>query len=273
MANKVYIGADGNWATNASWSPSGVPAYPDNVRIPAGSGNITLGLDQSAVWLGNITVESGYTQPIGNSTNYLQVRGNFTLDYAGEGTAYIDIGNSPMSAVNVYKTARATEGLRGLYLKCSAVTVINVVDGQVGIAALSFETSTVATLRAVGSSASVWVGAGCTLTTFSQLDGDNILNCAATTVNVYGGTLRTRGIGAITTLMAEGGEIFPESSGTITTLTAHGGTFDFLQSGTPRTVTTLNNNPGSTVKYDPAVLTITNRSAPDAPIVINTSLP
>jgi len=273
MADKVYIGADGNWATSASWSPSGVPAYPDNVRIPAGAGNISLGLDQSAVWLGNITFEKGYTQTVGNSTSYLQIRGNFTLDYAGTGAAYIDIGNSPMSVVNVYDAARAATGYSGLYLKATNLTLLNVVQGQVGIAAKAFETSTVTTIRSVGSSASVVVGSGCALTTFSQIDGDTVLNCAATTVNVYGGTLRTRGIGAITTMTAEKGDIFPESTGTITTINAHGGTFDFLQSGAARTVTTLNHNPGATVKYDPASLTITNRSAPDAPIIINTSLP
>jgi hypothetical protein len=273
MANKVYVGADGNWSTSASWSPSGVPAFPDNVRIPAGAGNITLGLDQSAVWLGNITVESGYSQPIGNATNYLQVRANGTFEYSGTGLAYIDLGNSPLTAANIYSSARAASGYRGLYLKASAITTLNVTDGQVGVAAQAFETSTITTIRAVGKNASVWTGAGCTLTTFSQIEGDSILNCAATTVNVYGGTVRTRGVGAIGTLMVERGTVYPESSGTITTLNAHGGTVDFLGSGAARTLTNLNQNPGSTVKYDPASLTITNRNAPDAPIVINSSLP
>lgn len=68
MANKTWVGTDtgneGDWGTAANWSPSGVPVATDDVRIPAGSNAITGTLNQSAVALGDVIVEEGYTAAI-----------------------------------------------------------------------------------------------------------------------------------------------------------------------------------------------------------------
>jgi hypothetical protein len=103
-----------------------------------------------------------------------------------------------------------------------------------------------------------------TLTTFTQQDGDAVLGCAATTVNHNGGSLETRGSGAITTLNNAAGAITTcNSTGTITALNCYG-TADFTKSTSARTVTTPKYGKGGSIKFDPGVLTRTNEIAPIA---------
>lgn len=271
MANKTWAGTDGNYGTAGNWSPSGVPEAGDHVRIPASSSqSITSGLDQSAVAIGDFIVEEGYTGTIGTSAGYLQIDPN-RFEFNGSGQAFIDIGSAAID-VQVLGTANADTGERGLYLKGSAIDELAVIGGNVGVAAIHGETATVTTCRITGATADVWLGAGVTLTTLRINAGTCRLRCAATTVNVYSGTLYTEETGAVTTINVEGGTVYPNSSGTVTTLNAEGGTTDFTKSGLARTVTTLKQNPGSTITYDPAVLTITNRSAPDDPVTLRASV-
>lgn len=272
MANKTWAGTDGNYGTAGNWSPSGVPSTGDHIRIPASSSqSITSGLDQSAVAIGDFIVEEGYTGTIGTAAGYLQIDPD-RFEFNGSGQAFIDIGAAEID-VQVLGTAAAATGERGLYLKGSAIDELAIIGGNVGVAAIHGETATVATCRVTGANADVWIGAGVTLTTLAVSAGSVRLRCAATTVTVYGGTLYTEEAGAITTVNLEGGTIYPNSSGTITTLNAEGGTADFTRSGLGRTVSTLKQNPGSTLTYDPAVLTITTRSAPDDPVSLRASKP
>lgn len=275
MANKTWIGTDGNYGTAGNWSPSGVPTTGDSVYIPAGGGSITSGLDQSAVTdVAKFEVAAGYTGTIGSAAGYLQidlVNSTGIFIFAGTGTAYIDLGNSAV-AVNVRDTAVPLPGFHGLYLKGSGLTTLNAIQGDIGLAAIFGETSTLTTARAVTDRVRVHIGSGTTLTTFYQTAGDNQLDAAATTVTVWGGTLTTRGVGAVTTMTVYDGTVYPESTGTITTLNANGGDVVFNQSGASRTVTTLAHNYGATVVYDPNVLTITNRSAPNGPVRASLSL-
>lgn len=270
MANKTWAvasGVNGNYGTAANWSPSGVPIAGDNVRIPVGSGNISSGLDQSAVAIADFIVELGYAGSIGSVTEYLKIDPD-RFDFSGNGVAYINLGSAAI-APSVYNTATPGTGLRGLYLLGSALTVLNAVKGSIGVASRIGETSTVATIRCLG--ASVYVGSGVTLTTFYQTAGDSEVHCACTTITCYGGKLKTAELGAITTITVEGGEVKSESSGTVTNVNANGGTVDALGSGIARTWTNLKQNPRSTVKYSPSVLTITNRLAPDYPISLTAS--
>lgn len=266
MANKTWVGTatPGDWSVAGNWSASGVPSNGDNVRIPAGSSAITAGLNQSAVALGDVIFEEGYAAQVGTSTGYLQIDPD-RFEYWGGGTTanYIDLGSAAIS-IRIYGSPSASTGYRGLYLKGSALATVDIFDGKVGIAYLAHETSTVTTLRvATDSTASVWAGPGLSLTTYLQEGGDNRLYCAATTVTCQRGTLRTFGTGAITTYNHNGGNSYPNSTGTITTMNINAGAVDFIESMASRTVTTLKQNPHSLLRYDPAVLTITNRSAPD----------
>jgi hypothetical protein len=242
----------------------------DNVRIPAGSGAITGG-DYSATAIADFVVEDGYSATIGAAGVPLIIDPD-AFRFYGSGESYIDLHTANITA-EIFKTAPPAIGLRGLYLTGSNIGTINVVGGYLGVASRSGETSTVATIRVVGSNADVWVGKGCSLTTMYQTEGKSEQRCASTTTTVYGGKLWTKETGAITTLNVRGGDVFPESTGTIGTLNADAGSASFLGSGAPRTVTTLKQNPGASVAYDPAVLTVTNRSAPDYPIRLDSSEP
>ena len=184
--NRTWVGTtSGDYSVSTNWSPAAVPLVTDNVRIPAGSPAITAGLNQSAVSLGDFIVEDGFANTIASSAAYLQIVCSRFLFY-GTGLSYIDIGTSAI-APQVFKTAAAAQGYRGLYLKGSAITTLSVMGGKVGLASLAFETATATTVRVTGSG-SVWIGAAATLTTLLQERGDSVLRSAATTVRVHGGT-------------------------------------------------------------------------------------
>lgn len=245
MANRTWLGS-GSWATAGNWAENSVPVAGDNVRITAGAGSITAGLNQSAVALGYVIVEPGYTGTIGvapvltsgatAAAVYLQIVCT-RFEFSGTGNAWIDIGTSAISP-QIFDTANPSAGNRGLYLKGSAIATLNVTKGKVGLAHYMGETSTCTTLRCAGKNAGVWCGSGVTLTTFYQSAGDSELKCAATTVNFHGGKLKTRETGAITTINVYGGDLLPESTGTITTLNQYDGLVDFTGSAAARTVTT-----------------------------------
>lgn len=270
MANKTWIGTDGDYSVAGNWSPSGVPLAGDVVHLPAGAGAISAGLTQSGVALAEFVVEEGYTGLIGSSAGYLQITTTI-FRYSGKGVAYIDLSASACSP-EIRDSADASFGSRGLYLLGSALNVVNVINGDVGLAARFAETSTAATVRVVGAKAAATLGAGVTLANFYQTGGAATLRCAATVATVWGGELTTLDAGAIATMHVNGGIVHSESTGTITTLNANGGEIDFTGSGATRTVTTLNQNAGSVVTYDPAVLTITTRNAPNGPVRVSYDL-
>lgn len=263
MATKKWIGTDGSYSTSGNWSPSGVPSAGDTVRLPAGGGDITAGLNQSAVAIDAFIVEEGYSGDIGSDAGYLQLDTDVFI-YHGTGVAYVDLGSTTVSP-DIVKAADAQDGEHGLYLKGSGIATLSITQGDVGLAALVGETATATTVRVMESGAKCELGPGCTLTTVTNNAGELLLRAAATTLNVVGGTTRTRETGAITTVNQYGGTIYPQSSGTITTHNLYGGTADFSHSGIPRTVTTLNQHARTTSEliYDPAVLTITNHGTPE----------
>lgn len=246
-----------------------IPRTDDDVRIPAASIQaIDEGLDQASVAIGDFIVEEGYNEAIG--TNVSGVITNLRIDpnrfeFFGNGASYIDITTAAIP-VQVFGTASAVAGARGLYLIGTAISTLSVVSGSVGIAVNHGELSSVTTARIVGPSASVWFGEGCTLTTLENTDGESKVRCAATTITIQGGTVYTEEVGAVTTVTQNAGLFYGNSTGTITTLTGNGGLASFLKNGSSRTITTYAQNPGHDIEYNPNILTITNESAPNGPI-------
>jgi hypothetical protein len=266
MANKTWLGNDsgneGDWATAANWSPAVVPTTGDDVRLVADYNNaVTAGLDQSAVAVGDVIVEEGFTSAIGTATAELQIDPN-RFEFSGSGTSYIDLGSAAIPA-QILGTANADSGKRGLYLFGSALTIVNVEAGSVGLASRHGDTGTITTVRINGSGADLWLGEGLTLTTLDILAGVAALRCGATTVNIYGGELTTAEVAAITTLTIHGGEAVLNATGTVTTLNHEGGTVELTQSGATRTITTYNPQNGATLHRNPAV-TFTTFNLPTA---------
>lgn len=278
MATKTWISVSTtDYGTAGNWSPSGVPVTGDVVRIPPGTAAITAGLNQSAVVLDGFYVEPGYSAAIGTISANLQVTVDTGLPFvfAGQGQAYIDIGSSAISPI-INNTSTVAAGLGfGLYLIGSAIATLTVNRGSVGLAARGGNTSTAATVNSdfisnQAGDVTLYLGAGCTLTTVNQTGGTLTVNSAATTITTLAGTLFVAGTGAVTTLTNNGATCYPTSTGTITTCNANSGITDFTRSQVARTVTTLaTQGNDAVIVYDPSFLTVTNKLAPSsAPVQI-----
>lgn len=221
-----------------------IPQTAENVRIPAGAGSISSNLDQSAVAINGFYVEPGYEGTIGAATGYLRIDPDI-FEFEGDGgVAYIDIGTAAIGP-RIRNTVAPDPGGRGLYLRGTAMSVVDIQAGSVGIASLPGELSTATTVRIVGK-ADVWLGAGLTLTNFHQWAGEAILRGSVGTATIlYGGTLWTQEAGTQVAVTQKGGKYLYGSSGNITTYNLYGGEFDEMQSGAARTIATLNTYAGS----------------------------
>jgi fibronectin-binding autotransporter adhesin len=281
-ATKIWVSTDGNWGTAASWSPSGVPANNDNVYLEDSAVSVTAGFSQSAVYLASLNIAQSYTGYVGDDVNYLSIgavkveigynngpgspagsqRINLNLD-ANCGSVVINDSGSP------YTSTIPTILIKDI----NASSTLEVRKGKVGVAFKTGEVSTFSTITAATGS-EVTIGSGTTLTTYKQTGGDNTLLCAATTVTVDGGTLLINGTGAITTLTTTGGTVISNTSGVITTATTEIlGTLDLTKSTKARTITTCKLDSGGTLKYDPSVITLTNKVSSDAPVALKATRP
>jgi len=268
MADKIWTGAtDGDYGTAGNWSPSGVPTASDSVYLTADySVDITGSLDQSAVAIDKFVVD-GFTGKIGSlALGYLQVDPD-SFSFSGFGVSFVDVGSA---AIDIDVRSTASGGTtRGLYLKGSAVTVLSVIGGNVGLANQYGETSTAATIRVLGGT--LVCGTGATLTTVDAYGGTTNLGANVTTLNAYSGNVATSSAAAITTLNGYGGTVTHNGTGTITTANLEGATLDLTDSGMSRTVTTLNLKANGSIIYDPSVITITTQNEADTPVRISAS--
>lgn len=265
MATRIWSGDDSttpyDWSVTGNWEGGVVPVSTDDVYIPAGSQKITAGLNQSAVTLNSLTIELGFDQDIGSDAGSLQIATDDLTMHTSGGQQFLDLGSNAVSP-EIRGSSSAGTGERAINLIGTGIGTLNVSGGSVGLAVAGDETATVTTLRVLGGN--VLIGGGVTLTTLYQRGGSVFQDCGSTTTEVQGGTLTTRGSGAVATLNAYGGECVLNSSGTITTLNAYGGTVNFNQSPVARTVTTLNilaNDPVS-LEVDPEYITVTNYNEP-----------
>lgn len=221
-----------------------IPQATEHVRFAPESASITsaTGLDQSGVAIGDFIVEEGYQGLIGSATlGYLYIDPD-RFEFHGSGEAWLHIGAAAI-APQIYDTASPQAGERGLYLCGSAMSVLNVMGGSVGIAVRPGETSTITTARALDGS--LWLGNGVTATNLHAYDGEARVRCAVTTTIQYGGEITSEENGTMTTVTQHGGDYVYQSTGNITTHNFYGGTFDEQQSGAARTVGTRNKYRGS----------------------------
>jgi len=283
---KIWVGTDtgneGKFNIAANWLPAGVPVSTDHVYFKNSSQDCDGDLDQSAIDLGSLTIEQSYTGKIGTTSAYLQISATVVKigqhfgpsSPTGSGRIKLDLGTTA-GAVTVYNTSSSpTETTKPpvRIIANQANTTIEVRKGKVGIAFDTGETTTIGSctvsyIAHQKTDAEVIIGEGVTITTFEQTGGNNVLQCAATTVNAEGGSLLTTGSGAIATLNAKDGDVTSDSTGTITTLTITGGDVDFTKSAAARTVTNCTlDGPGS-LKFDPAVVTFTNKIISSNPVI------
>ena len=265
MADKIWTGAtDSDYGTAANWSPSGIPTTADSVYLTADySVDITGSLDQSSVAIDKFVVD-GYTGRIGTlALGYLQIDPD-SFSFSGQGVSFIDIGSAAID-LDIRLTAGGGT-TRGLYIKGSAISVLSLINGNLGLANQYGETSTAATIRVLGGT--IHCGTGCTLTTVDSYGGTTRLGANVTTLNAYSGGITTSSTAAITTLNGFGGTVTHNGTGAITTANLEGATLDLTDSGLARTVTTLNLKSDGSIIYDPAVITITTQNEASTPVRI-----
>ncbi len=269
MANVTWLGTTSTaFTTAANWSGGSVPSATDSIRFVANYSNAIAAHDFSGTTLADVVVEKGYAAIMGSKTGNLKLTCTF-FEFSGTGVSYIDLAASSIAPRVVATASTPGAGLYALYLIGSALTTLSVEAGSVGVAAVHGTTATVATIRQRGGD--LRVGEGTTLTTYSGYGGTATILANMTNANLYGAAVQTGEQATITTLTVESGVLVANSSGTITTATINGGELDLADSGGARTVTTLQVNPGGSISYDPAAVTLSTISEAAAPIRITTS--
>lgn len=276
MATKRWTdgAADGNWATAGNWSPSGAPATGDDVYVEESSREILLGLSQAAVALVSLNVSKGFTGKIGSKATPLEIGAsavNIGYDAGGVGAAagstrlHFDFGSTTAPTITVFGSASssADTGLNPVRIKVAhASATLNIRGGFVSLADFPGETSTLSAISISSGRLSAGQPAApsaVTVTTFTATGGLTRSYSTAPTSTIEGGTVTFEGTGAITTANVRGGTAVFNNTGTITTLNADGGLSDFTQSQRARTVTTANIKLGGRIRYEPDVLTLTNK--------------
>ncbi len=240
-----------------------VPVATDHVRIPAGSGTM-VGYDFSGVAIGDFIVEDGYTAAIGTATLPLSIDPD-RFEWSGTGRSYINLSTAAISP-DVRKTGPGGAGLMGLYLTGSALVTLTVYTGTVGVAWLFGGSSTLSAARAIGTSASIYLGKNVSFTTAYTAKGKIYANCAGTTANIFGGYFQTEEQGAYTAINAAGGaSLVLNSTGTVGTLTmqsGYTGTVDLTQSGESRIFSSIVQR-GGILLVDKGIVTVTAHTQPE----------
>ena len=274
-----------DWTSTDNWSGGALPGGAAGQDVYIEDATILYGLDQSGIsnTLDSLNISQsqiGSNPAAGYAPIYLQIKATAVNvgAFYGPGTpsesAPINIDTGSTASTIIVYNSGSNGTMPAVRLKAnSASTSVRALKGKTGLAYASGETATIGTLTVsyVGSPASdadVYVGSGVTMTTLAQTGGDVVLQCGLTTATAGAGTLTTAGSGAITTLNASGSTVTANSTGTITTLNITGGTVDFSKSAAARTVTTLKLDAGGKLKYNPAIVTLTNNVDSDNAVTL-----
>lgn len=234
----------------------------DYVRVPAGSNAMSSNVDLSATTVNSWIFEEGYTKNVATATAYLKLSITNTTGIfrsGGSGRMFVDLGSSQVAPV-ITAAASGSNGQQGLNLRGTGLSTLTVERGDVGLASLHGEKSTVTTIRVLGGL--VVIGAGVTLTTLEQHGGLVVQRASATTANIYGGSHRQEEAAANTTLNVYDDAVsLKASSGTNATVNLNGGIFE----GRFGTTTTLNHHrAGAIFRHYPSH-TLTTYNVPTAP--------
>lgn len=149
---------------------------------------------------------------------------------AGTGSSQIMIdGGAGEWTINLFGKGSRVNNVPCVLWLGTAITAINNLNGDIGLAYFAGEVSTVTTVRTGSgpqSQASTTLGSGVTVTTVIVNGGYQSTSSAVTTGTQYAGTWEHHA-GTVTALTVNGGVFYNIGAATITTLTlASGGKFD-----------------------------------------------
>tara|TARA_R110000803_G_scaffold210718_2_gene283389 strand:- start:17164 stop:18399 length:1236 start_codon:yes stop_codon:yes gene_type:complete len=273
LASTVTASGKNWWSNDANWSTGAKPIATNDVYVDNSDIAILYGIDQNAITLASLNIALNYIAALGlplkNAGGFIDYREDYhkisaTLvnigqgDGQGSGRLKLNTG-TVATTINVYNTGSPLEsGLPALMLLgAHATNILEVLNGDVGVAVLGSETAQFATVRNSGGDLSL--GTGCTLATVEHSDGNTNAASNITTLTVTGGEFTLNGAATVTGGTCSAGRIYWNASGTVTAFTVSGsGVLDLSRDITPITFTDLTVGEGGLV-YDPhSRLTVTN---------------
>lgn len=236
-----------NWWNNAAnWSNGAVPITGDSVYLRQSNIDILYGIDQNAVTLALLDVDSTFTGKVGlldwNANGYVEYREPFlkigaTLAFVGRGFStgtgrFRWNAGSVQTALAVYATGTPDDSIVAAidFIGTHASNAISVQRGTLAVGRKPSVASTVLTMN-VGSKdnpnsdATIYCGYNVTLGTLNQNGGTVDVWNGLTTANVTTGTLNANK-GAFTTINNNSGTVNYDTAGTCGTYV--GGTNSLL---------------------------------------------
>ncbi len=263
-----------DWDVAATWSTGAVPINADTVYFSNNTTPMKYSLDQSAgpITLAALQVDQSYEADLGlpefnedgdpyaeDRPQYLKL-GSTSLIVGrgpGQGSGRLKIDNSTIQAAIVVENtgSPAESNIEAFLWKGTHASNSMSVGGNasVGIAVYLGELATLLTLT-VKDSATVRVGAGCTLGTLTVYGGTVVVNGAVgTAIVMYGGTVTVNGAGAVALAQVWGGTLIYNTTGTLggAPLVGDGALIDFSQDPRAKAVTNAIDCFGSGSVNDP----------------------
>jgi len=282
-ADSTANSSPADWDANENWDTGTAPAAADSVYLQNTDADVKWGLGQSAVTLAVLEARQSFTGDIGlPRTNvagthnfseyrdaYLAIGATICRIGQGDGTGSrrlkINFGTVQTAATVYNSGTRIESDVPAVLLKGThASNVLTVLRGDVGVAFFAGETAVIATLtvgyvRNVGNDATVYCGAGVTLTTVNKRGGKLTVQSAVTTLTHDAGEMDVLGSATVGTLDLFGGTVYYQSSGTVTTANvSDGGHLDFSRDTQARIVTNCNLYKGGKISDPHKTVTWTN---------------
>ena len=176
MAIKTWNGSNGNWGTAANWSPTGVPAAADDVRINGGTvtvaaqtcATLTIGGNCTLAGTG-LTVSGAFTVNSGTITISMTASLNLNGNISNPGGTITHTG---AGAITMAGTTAVTANFGSNSLR--TLTVV-----KTGAGGVTFQTSQV-NVTGTNSSASVFTFTSGVITQNVQINCGNVVNTSTT---------------------------------------------------------------------------------------------
>jgi hypothetical protein len=249
---------DGSWATTTNWSTGSVPVSNDIVIFDSRhNGNVTGGLNQTAVDLDSLHIMAGNTSQIGNnesdpliiSADSVRHYGSGTLFYQdGDGTTDLIRINSP----NMVKAAWLS-GTLGYVAAIDGSIILNVSGSlSVGYLLVALPQNT-PPLELYGSGSVIQA---------SMLGGSVVSESLVGTMRMVSGEYTHGKVDAIIaingpSLVQAGGVFTFNAQGTMSNAIIMGGHLELAATPVPKTITNLSVFPGATCNAPEDIVTIT----------------
>ena len=257
MATKTWIGNnggnEGDWATAANWSASGVPASGDDLMFDGNANNDVLLTNQPAGGaddFDSITITSDFEYNFGtaagpvvfspSSDNGADV---LRIDASGCPTYCRISGLFPDATILDSGTAATACELTGTY------TLLNLIKGTITmVTGCTITTGNILYSSTPASDVTLTIPASCTITNLYQRGGSVTSSSAvATRLDMDAGTF-THSAGNMATLNMRGGSYYWNGEGTtLAKANLFGGTFDTRNNGVAKTITNMDVWPTATV--------------------------